>query len=330
MGIFENLPYTNYHELNLDWIIQMMKKLDGEWEDYKQFFDSIRDSVSADIADEIDRLLAGAMFYPSALPSLIGEKVTWDGWHGQGFCLMDGYALVHFQDNSDPVNGKFVRFSLEDGHIIDSHNAASGHGKGNDITYDPDRNRIYVVDGNDDRIDVYNGSTFALLSSQHFTGYLIHGVSYRNNKVYAYHYGSQFVEMLEINPDTWAYKTIFTKQINAHVYQGLTYDGVFFFMLTNILEENSILLCRVSTTREITSSEIRCIILQMVTSWVKWKALTLQDPATLSCIASILTIIAMNTSALLWSLRDGIQTTESRESMFSHCMIPPAAQRLAR
>ena len=28
MGIFENFPYTNYHELNLDWVIEKIKELE--------------------------------------------------------------------------------------------------------------------------------------------------------------------------------------------------------------------------------------------------------------------------------------------------------------
>ena len=28
MGLFEHFPYTNFHELNLDWIIQTVKELD--------------------------------------------------------------------------------------------------------------------------------------------------------------------------------------------------------------------------------------------------------------------------------------------------------------
>lgn len=30
MGLFEHMPYTNYHDLNLDWIITEMKKLDAK------------------------------------------------------------------------------------------------------------------------------------------------------------------------------------------------------------------------------------------------------------------------------------------------------------
>lgn len=38
MGLFENFPYTNFHELNLDWIINTMKALDEK-------VDSIEDRI---------------------------------------------------------------------------------------------------------------------------------------------------------------------------------------------------------------------------------------------------------------------------------------------
>lgn len=38
MGLFENFPYTNFHELNLDWIITRMKALDKK-------VDSIEDRI---------------------------------------------------------------------------------------------------------------------------------------------------------------------------------------------------------------------------------------------------------------------------------------------
>ena len=36
MGVFENLPYTNFHELNLGWIIEKMKELLGKTEQIDQ------------------------------------------------------------------------------------------------------------------------------------------------------------------------------------------------------------------------------------------------------------------------------------------------------
>lgn len=38
MGLFENFPYTNFHELNLDWIVKTMKALDEK-------VDSIEDRI---------------------------------------------------------------------------------------------------------------------------------------------------------------------------------------------------------------------------------------------------------------------------------------------
>lgn len=32
MGLFDHFPYTNVHELNLDWLLTMMKALEAEWE----------------------------------------------------------------------------------------------------------------------------------------------------------------------------------------------------------------------------------------------------------------------------------------------------------
>ena len=34
MGIFEHFPYTNFHDLNLDWIIQELEKLSADVQDF--------------------------------------------------------------------------------------------------------------------------------------------------------------------------------------------------------------------------------------------------------------------------------------------------------
>lgn len=34
MGLFDHFPYTNVHELNLDWVLSMMRALEAEWEAY--------------------------------------------------------------------------------------------------------------------------------------------------------------------------------------------------------------------------------------------------------------------------------------------------------
>lgn len=35
MGFFNKYPYTDFHELNLDWVLNMLKELDQEWDEFK-------------------------------------------------------------------------------------------------------------------------------------------------------------------------------------------------------------------------------------------------------------------------------------------------------
>lgn len=49
---FEVYPYTNFHDLNLDWIIQKFKEWGAEWAEVKELFDNF----SADLTDIYNRL----------------------------------------------------------------------------------------------------------------------------------------------------------------------------------------------------------------------------------------------------------------------------------
>ena len=51
MGLFDHFPYTNVHELNLDWVLSMMKTLEAEWEAFTagnslQFADPMLHDIS--------------------------------------------------------------------------------------------------------------------------------------------------------------------------------------------------------------------------------------------------------------------------------------------
>ena len=35
MGVFNQFPYTNFHEVNLDWLIAKVKELLDDWNEYK-------------------------------------------------------------------------------------------------------------------------------------------------------------------------------------------------------------------------------------------------------------------------------------------------------
>ena len=36
MGFDNKYPYTDFHELNLDWILEQMKNLAAAWDEYQQ------------------------------------------------------------------------------------------------------------------------------------------------------------------------------------------------------------------------------------------------------------------------------------------------------
>lgn len=40
MALYENYPYTNFHELNLDWIIKLVKKVVDEWDNFNSRVDA--------------------------------------------------------------------------------------------------------------------------------------------------------------------------------------------------------------------------------------------------------------------------------------------------
>ena len=40
MGIYRNFPYSNFHEMNLDWMLNHMSEMVEEWEKYRANLDS--------------------------------------------------------------------------------------------------------------------------------------------------------------------------------------------------------------------------------------------------------------------------------------------------
>ena len=67
MAIFENFPYTNVHELNLDWIIKTVKELGLKVDDLDDIVNNkIDEYVKEYINDNLSRFLLGAMYIPES------------------------------------------------------------------------------------------------------------------------------------------------------------------------------------------------------------------------------------------------------------------------
>lgn len=97
MGIFDNLPYTNFHELNLDWIIKEVKKVREEWDEYHSSMDEWKIGVddelaefrawfeNLDVQDEIrvviNEMVADGRFLEVTTPTITSVTESWLASH---------------------------------------------------------------------------------------------------------------------------------------------------------------------------------------------------------------------------------------------------------
>lgn len=80
MGLFDHFPYTNVHELNLDWVLSMMKALEAEWEAFTAgnsltFADPIQHDISKTYAKNTIVLDGTGNAYVSLQPVPVGVSL---------------------------------------------------------------------------------------------------------------------------------------------------------------------------------------------------------------------------------------------------------------
>lgn len=81
MGLFDHFPYTNVHELNLDWVLSMMKALEAEWEAFTAgnsltFADPLQHDSSKTYAKNTIVLDANGNAYVSLQPVPVGVALS--------------------------------------------------------------------------------------------------------------------------------------------------------------------------------------------------------------------------------------------------------------
>lgn len=112
MAIFEKLPYTNYHDLNADWIVKKVKEVADAWTEYRDDMDEWKDGVDAelqtfynwfdnlDLTDEvrtiIEEMVQDGTFITTATPVITSATETWLAAH-----VSQGYAV----DNTLTISG---------------------------------------------------------------------------------------------------------------------------------------------------------------------------------------------------------------------------------
>lgn len=126
MGIFRQFPYTNFHEMNLDWLINKMKYLSSEWdkfvvnweEEVKEEVDSWLVSHPEYTTTVMDGSLTENKFTNALKLKTIKEYVTPEMFGAVGDGITDDTIAVQSAIDS-LVNGGCVLFSAKT-YVVDS------------------------------------------------------------------------------------------------------------------------------------------------------------------------------------------------------------------
>lgn len=82
MGVFEHFPYTNIHNLNLDWIVELIRKLNGNVEDLDKWaaeHEIDYKELSRKVDGLINHLVDAILPWDSSREYLIYSIVSWEG-----------------------------------------------------------------------------------------------------------------------------------------------------------------------------------------------------------------------------------------------------------
>lgn len=97
MGVFSNFPYTNFHEMNMDWLLEQVRKISDEWDQYKTDMDlwklGVDDQLAEfqswfdnlDVQDEvrtvINELIQSGEFIEITSPQIVSATEAWLAAH---------------------------------------------------------------------------------------------------------------------------------------------------------------------------------------------------------------------------------------------------------
>ena len=111
MSLFEQYPYTNFHELNLDWIIKKIKELDDKFDDAISAKIKFADPLQWDITTPYEALtivVDNNKAYLSMKPVPPGILLTNDEYWQQIFDMSELYDMI--DDLEQSVNDEIDDF----------------------------------------------------------------------------------------------------------------------------------------------------------------------------------------------------------------------------
>ena len=118
MALFENFPYTNLHNLNLDWVVETIKNLVHDEEEQKQLIAELNDRLSAAeewinnynpsfIQETVERYLK------EILARMIFVEITDTGYIV--YNIPDGWDTITFNTTGLDI---FLDMQPEYGHLV--------------------------------------------------------------------------------------------------------------------------------------------------------------------------------------------------------------------
>ena len=203
MGIFRQFPYTNFHEMNLNWLLSKMKelgideemfktKIEQDFAELKQDFDDFTFTVDDKVVEEVDKWLdehpeatttvedgaitiskiAKSLTYSILCPSIynfnsIGRipyrRYTESGMQG-GICTGNNVFFQYSRNDKE-----LIKFNVETGLLINRTLINLGHC--NSMAFIESENKLlcFATFGEDDlpynRLTIINGDTLEVIDS---------------------------------------------------------------------------------------------------------------------------------------------------------------------
>lgn len=174
MGIFRQFPYSNFHEMNLDWLLSKMKELSEEWFSYHEnwekwvndtdaAFKELKDYVmnyfdNLDVKTEIVRqfdILKEQGFFDDIIEQLALKKENIN-------CMLVGSGFVNYSQRAGALNGGcyignnhialYYAYDTSDVGVLEIVDATTFEvlsettlrlRHGNSLTYNPITNKLY-------------------------------------------------------------------------------------------------------------------------------------------------------------------------------------------
>ena len=135
MGVFEQFPYLNFHEMNLDWLVKGLKSLDTKVDDLEN---KIVTPVTPDISALENKV---KMLQKNQAPIYLGDYYT-KQYGAQGMVVFNG--IFHaIAGNAYDNDGTLYRFDLASNTKLAEMTIEMGHG--NSMCYSPTTDYVYII-----------------------------------------------------------------------------------------------------------------------------------------------------------------------------------------